>query len=243
MVLEKAAKQKTGQVWHDVPPQRKQTHEKAVRESRCGFEVVFGLSIISPTGVFLAIQLSNRKLTLSTSSTSHHHNFIPREKVNMSASDALEDRKGSPIRLHGGTFKKHKEYVGAWLDTGKNSSKYYYHIIVEKPDLEDPDTTYLEIARALKTNCLEPDPAPQTYIQAAFQQVPQLRQRLTDFSKMVAKCRIRRGRELSDLIRESLDRETHTLMAKGSNAEYKIIDTTGLPDIVPPDFEDEANDV
>ena len=62
----------------------------------------------------------------------------------MSSSDALEDRKGRPIQLVGGSAVKHRYYVGAWLDIGKNSTREYYHIIVEQPDPEDPDETYLD---------------------------------------------------------------------------------------------------
>jgi hypothetical protein len=145
---------------------------------------------------------------------------------------SLEERKGMEIKLVAGTAKKHKDYIGAWLDVGKSPTANYYYIIVEKPDPEDPEATYLESHRALKCNCLDPDPAPQTYIQAAFQQVPALGNKLTDFAKMVAKCRIRRCRELSHVIREHLDREALNLMRKGSSAEYRLIDTSGLPNVV-----------
>ena len=123
----------------------------------------------------------------------------------MSASDALEDRKGEPIKLINGTAKKHKHYLNAWLDTGKAPTEHFYYVIIEKPDPEAPEHTYLECFRAKKFNCVEPDPAPQTYLQAAFQQVPALGERLTDFSRMVAKCRIQRSRELSNVIKEYLD--------------------------------------
>lgn len=153
----------------------------------------------------------------------------------MSSSDALEDRKGMQIKLVGGTRKVHKHYLNAWLDNGKAHTRCYYHIIVEKPDPEDPENTYLDSHRALKSNCLQPDPEPQTYIQAAFQQVPELGIRLTSFAKMVAKCRLPRRRELSDIIKEHLDREMRNILLMGSSAEYRIIDTSGLPDIVPDD--------
>lgn len=161
----------------------------------------------------------------------------------MSSSDSLEERKGRPVKLVGGTATKHSTYLCAWLDTGKVATTHYYYIIVEKPDPEDPEMTYLDSHRALKINCLNPDPEPQTYIEAAFQQVPQLGQRLASFAKMVAKCRIQRCRELSDKIKEYLDRETLNLMKRGSSAEYRIIDTTELPDIVPPEDDSSGRDI
>lgn len=153
----------------------------------------------------------------------------------MSSADALQDRKGDPIKLVGGSYTRHRYYVGAWLDTGKATTLYYYHIIVEKPDPEDPNDTYLEAVKALKTNCVDVDLPPSTYLEAAFQQVPQLGERLTSFASMAAKCRISRGRELSKVIKNALDREASNLFKKGARAEYRIIDTTGLPDVVPPD--------
>lgn len=148
-------------------------------------------------------------------------------------SDSLEDRKGEAIRLIGGSAKKHRNYTGAWLDLGKAPTRCFYHIIVEKPDPEDPDRTYLDSFKASKSNVIEPEALPQTYIQAAFQQIPQLSERLNDFARMVAKCRIKKCRELSDRIGAAIDREIRNLLLKGSSAEYRIVDTTGLPDIVP----------
>ena len=150
----------------------------------------------------------------------------------MNASDSLEERKGRAIELAGGTAKKHSTCVGAWLDVGKASTHKFCHIIVEAPDPEDPEQTCLDTFRALKTDCLQPDPTPQTCLEAAFQQVPQLGWRLTDFARMVAKCRIRPSRELSNKIKEHLDREIRNLMMKGPSAEYRLIDTSELPNVV-----------
>ena len=133
----------------------------------------------------------------------------------MSLMDALEECKGDSIKLVNGTNKKHKHRVGAWLDTGKALMQGYYYIILEFPDPEDstntnPNSTntYLESFRSLKTNCKAVNPSPTTYIQAAFQQIPQLGERLTSFAKMATKCQVRRCRELSDIIKDYLDLET-----------------------------------
>lgn len=149
----------------------------------------------------------------------------------MSAADSLEERKGEPIKLLGGTAKKHQDYIGAWLDKGKHPTKHYHYIIVEMEDPEDVDRTYLDTCKALKSNVGYPDPPPTTYIQAAFQQVPVLASRLADFSRTVAKCRIQRTRELSGIIRASLDHEARKLLVNGRRDQYYIIDTTGLPEI------------
>lgn len=160
----------------------------------------------------------------------------------MSSVDALEDRKGEPIKLVGGTYTRHRYYVGAWLDTGKAATQCYFSIIIEKPDPEDPHTTYLEAVKAVKANCLEPDSEPTTYLEAAFQQVPQLGERLTSFAMMVAKCRVSRSRELSALIRDAIDREASKLLKKGARAHYHVIDTSGLPNYVSPDEGDNEGD-
>lgn len=162
----------------------------------------------------------------------------------MSESDALEDRKGRRVKLLGDTAKKHRDYIAAWIDIGKNHTREYYYLIVEKPDPEDPERAYLEgPVRGKKVNVVDPDPTPTTYIQAAFQQVPQLGYRLTDFAKMVAKCRIQRGRELSNIIKAYIDRENLNLLKRGSNAEYRLIDTSELPNVVPPDNYENAPDI
>lgn len=176
----------------------------------------------------------------------HNHpapNFPPRyfNPPTMSASDPLSERKGRQVRLIGGTFKAHKHYVGAWLDSGKRQDlPSYYHIIVEKPDPEDPDTTYLDTFKALKSNCVAPYSTPTTYVQAAFQQIPQLDARLVDFAKIVAKCRIQRSRELSNIIKAAIDKEARILLQRGYNATYHIIDTSMLPNPVT-DNEDDSN--
>lgn len=148
---------------------------------------------------------------------------------------SLEDRKGEPIKLVGGTAKKHRGMLGAWLDIAKAPTACYYHIIVEKYDPEDPDSTYLDTFKALKTNIETIDPPPTTYIQAAFMQVPQLGERLTSFCKMCAKCRVQRSPELSEIIKRCLDKEAYNQKSKGSMAEYKIIDTSGIPNTVEED--------
>ena len=161
-------------------------------------------------------------------------NFIPTEQT-MSDSDALEDRKGESIKLVGNTAKKHRHCLNAWLDTGKAPTKCHCHTIIEKPDPEDHLHTHLDCCKALKENCTMPDPPPTAHLQAAFAQVPALEERLTDFAKILAKCRIQSGRELSSKIKAALDREHSNLLRKGSSAECRPIDTSELPDVVPPD--------
>jgi len=174
--------------------------------------------------------------------------FLTQTKPNeicrtMSAADSLEDRKGDRIKLLGGTAKKHHDYLAAWLDKGKPPTKFYYYIIVEMQDPEDVDRTYLDSCKAMKSNVAHPDPPPTTYIQAAFQQVPQLASNLADFSRTVAKCRIRRCRELSNIIRESLDFEALKLMTSTRRDQYYLIDTTGLPGHTFSSHGDEAEDI
>ena len=151
---------------------------------------------------------------------------------------ALEDRKGREIKLVGGTAKKHKNNVGAWIDTGKTPTAHFYHIIVELVDPEDPTKTYLDSCKGKKSNCLEPDPAPSNYVEAAFAQVPKLGMKLTDFVKLAAKCKLTPCRELSDLIRVFLNREITNLLQQGSDAEYRIIDESVLPNVVDEDAMD-----
>ena len=50
------------------------------------------------------------------------------------------------------TVKKHQDYLGAQLDMGKSSVRFYYYIIVKMQDPEDVDCTYLESFKALKSN-------------------------------------------------------------------------------------------
>ena len=153
-------------------------------------------------------------------------------------SDSLEDRKGDPISLIGASGKKHRDRLGAWMDLGKAPSACFSYIIVEKPDPENPETTHLNSVRASRHNIVDEEPVATTYIQAAFQQIPQLGERLDDFARMVAKCRIQKCRELSEKIGGAIDREIRHLMLRGSTAEYRLIDTTGLPNVIDPDDEE-----
>ena len=171
-----------------------------------------------------------------------HHAFGTQihlqQDLTMPVADSLEDRKGVPINLIGGSEEKHRGYVGAWMDTGKAPTRCHHHIIVEKPDPENPDDTYLDCFKAIKCNVVPAAAAPQTYIQAAFKQIPQLNARLTAFAKMVAKCRVPKCRELSNRISEAIDREVHNLMAKGPSAEYRLVDESELPHVVDPNEEE-----
>ena len=150
-------------------------------------------------------------------------------------SDDLENRKGDEIKLLAGTAKKYSGYVHAWLDQGLPPTAQFYQIIVEMPDKESPPNTRLISRKASKNNVKRPSPPATTYTQAAFEQIPQLEQRLADFAKMIAKCRVPMNHELSDIIREAIQREVINLMNKGSSAEYRLVDTSGLPNVVEPD--------
>ena len=66
---------------------------------------------------------------------------------------------------------------------------------------------------------------------------------LQSFPRTVAKCRIRRNRELSNIIRKSLDVEARKLMLSERRDLYYIIDTTGLPDYDGSSHEVEADDL
>ena len=152
-------------------------------------------------------------------------------------SDSLADCRGNPIKLIGTTGKKYKECVGFWIDLAKAPTRCFYNIIVEYVDPENPDMTYYDEAKAIKHNVTDPDAEPRIYIEAAFQQVPALGERLVEFARMCAKCRVSKCRELSDRIGSVLDREVLNLRLKGSSAEYRIIQASGLSDVVPPDEE------
>ena len=58
---------------------------------------------------------------------------------------------------------------------------------------------------------------------------------------MVAKCRIQKCRGLADRVGKAIDREGHSLLAKGPRAGYKIIDTSSLPDLIPTDQNQDDN--
>jgi len=152
--------------------------------------------------------------------------------------DALEDRKGYPIKLIGSTAKKHRPYNGVWFDAAIPATRNYYYVIIQKPDPDDELQDYLEPARVCKSNVEDVPEAPTTYLEAAVQQVPQLEERLINFAKMVAKCRISKSRELSDLIAKHIDRETSLLIRKGPAANYKIIDTSVINSAVVSDNEE-----
>ena len=102
-------------------------------------------------------------------------------------------------------------------------------------DPEDPEEFYLESVKAVKHNVVDVDPPPTTYIEAAFQQIPQLHARLTDFARMCAQCRVPAGRELNKRIKEALHGEARRQMLKGPNASYRLVDTSSLPSFVPDD--------
>ena len=159
--------------------------------------------------------------------------------------DSLEDRKGEEIKLIGGTAKKHRGYVNAWLDAGRSPTNSFYYVIVEKMDPESPPNTYLEGFKALKSNVVNPEPPPTNYTEAAFQQVPQLEERLIDFAKMVAKCRVPVSQALFNKVAAYCAREIRNQLLKGASAEYRLIDTTGIPNVVEEeaDWEEEAEDI
>lgn len=141
----------------------------------------------------------------------------------------LEERKGEAVRLLGHTAKKHKDAVGVWRDTTKAPTRDFVYVIVEYPD----DTgSYLTLFRAKKSNVAPREESPTTFTEAAFQQVPQLEERLISFAKMVAKCRINRSDELMSKIAAVIDRETQHLLNKGTAAEFRLINTSELPNVV-----------
>jgi hypothetical protein len=146
----------------------------------------------------------------------------------------LEDRKGEPVRLLGHSAKKHKDAVGFWRDMTKAPTRDFIYIIVEYPT----DTgSYLQSFRAKRSNVAAREEPPTTFLEAAFQQVPQLEERLISFAKMVAKCRINRDDALMSKIAAVIDRETQQLLNKGATAEYRLINTSGLPNVVAADDE------
>ena len=177
---------------------------------------------------------------LFKSNSLRHLKYFVSEEVApiMPAADSFEDRKGVPVKLIGSTAKRHKNYVAAWLDEGKSPTWCYYFVIIEHVTSEDPEETFLDSYRVAKHNVVDVDPPPQTYTEAAFQQIPQLQDTLTSFARMVAKCRIQRSRELSNIIAKAIDREIGILMRKQSTAEYRLVDTSvlpGQPGMVSPD--------
>ena len=150
-------------------------------------------------------------------------------------SDDLESRRGDEVKLLGSTAKKHRGLVAAWLDTGKRHTAHFYHIIVEMPDPDSPGNTYYDAYKAAKCNVTHVDPPPSNYTEAAFQQIPQLEERLTDFAKMVAKCRVPVDQFLLNKIAAVCADEIRKQLVKGSKADYKLVDTTGVPNVVPDD--------
>lgn len=141
--------------------------------------------------------------------------------VNESAS--LEDRKGAPIELRGASLKKHYKYEAAWKDLAKDATECYVYVIIEYPD------SNLKSRRILADNIVEATPDPQTYTEAAFAQYPELHVALDDFTLKLAKCSVSASRELSTIIKKSLDRNTIKVMKKGHKMLW-YVDETGLPE-------------
>ena len=150
-------------------------------------------------------------------------------------SSPLHDRRGQPLRLLGGTLQKHKGYTGAWYDIAKPPTKCYYNIIVEKGGR-------LVSCRAKKENCGVPRGEPQTYVEACFQQVPMLEERLDSLTKLLAQCRITSSEEITDLFTMSLNRANTLQLNRGSAASYRLIDESALPTVVDDDYDDQYGD-
>ena len=160
-----------------------------------------------------------------------------------SSSDALADRKGAPLRLVGGSLKSHSSYINAWIDEGLYHTKNYYNIIIEKPDEDDPRFSYLEARRVRKENCKVPHSTPASCAQAAFQQAPQLEERLRSFARMAAMCRLSmtNNAEFFEIVKSFLDEETTRLSNMGSRANYKYIDESVIVVPVAPRSRNEPN--
>lgn len=137
--------------------------------------------------------------------------------------DSLSDRKGLPVSLRGGSLKKHKNYVGAWLDLAKPPTDCFFYVIIEKPHPKKANKTWLKSYACGKQYVKESNPCI-SYTQTVMQQVPQLAIRLDALALTAAKCRIKGDdAELHSILATAIDDQTIKLVKQGSNAEYKNI--------------------
>ena len=145
--------------------------------------------------------------------------------------DSYEDRKGRQVQVRGASARKHFGYIGAWIDTAKPATNLYAHVIFEKPytDERGNNSTYFESRRILKDNLEEPDTdLPSTYLQAAFQQIPQLNDRVDALALTLAKCRIVKSEELTRRINNAIDKAGSKLLRQGPRATYYLIDQDNI---------------
>ena len=145
-----------------------------------------------------------------------------------SESDRLEDRKGLVVRLKGSANSKYKKRTGAYLDTGKASTNCYHYVIIELPNTVG-NGTYLVSRRVEKSSVvLGTDNRPTNYAEAAFQQVPQLQERLDSLCIMLAKCRVNKSDHLRVIIERALDAAYAKQLSKGTSGEYRLIDESEI---------------
>lgn len=142
---------------------------------------------------------------------------MPRE------SDSLEDRKGDLIELRGNSLKKHRKYTAAWIDLGKAPTESYLYIIIELPQKG------LKSVRVLEDNIVLASGRPTTYIEAAFEQYPELVVAMDELTLKLAKARVPASRELSTMFKQSLERNTRKVVKQG-NKSWWFVDTSELPE-------------
>lgn len=143
----------------------------------------------------------------------------------------LRLRRGQEIKLMGNASKNHKGYTKAWLDTDKTQTEKTYWVILQKKvegGRAGTERVRLVSCKVSKRNCVYPPSPPTNMTEIAFQEIPQLMQRLEDFARIVAECRLEKNEALFTFIESAIDRATMIQMEAGSSARYRYVDPTKI---------------
>ena len=127
---------------------------------------------------------------------------------------SLQDRRGDEIWFKGNALKRFGHVDAAWIDTGRQATPCYYYIIVSVAGELEANF------RVKKDLVIQPPEPPRTYIQAAFQQHPDLEAAVDSLARKLAECRIQNSSEITSLIGQAMDKAFIVQLNKGNKARY-----------------------